>query len=285
MGEDGQGNQLNHPKSIYVDDNNQCIYIVDSENDRIVQWKFDTKVSEVVAGGNERGNRMDQLSQPTDVVMDKKTDSLIICDQGNRRVMRWPRRNGTNGRIIISNIDCWGLAMDNNGELYVSDFQKHEVRRWKIGETTGTIVAGGKREGNQPNQLNLPTYLFVDEDQSVYVSDCMNNRVMKWVKGAKQGIVVAGGSTQGDSLAQLHYPYGVVVDHLGSVYVADCSNHRIVCWSKGSRQGRLIVGGSQSGPRSNQFSNPYGLSFDGQGHLYVSDFGNHRVQKFEIELN
>ena len=31
------------------------------------------------------------------------------------------RRNGTNGQIIISDIDCWGLTMDNNGDLYVSD--------------------------------------------------------------------------------------------------------------------------------------------------------------------
>ena len=185
MGGDGQGNQLNqldHPTGIYVDDNNQCIYIVDSSNDRIVQWKFDAKIGEVVAGGNGKGNRVDQLNDPKDVVVDKKTDSLIICDKENRRVMRWPRRNGANGRTIISNIDCWGLAMDNNGELYVSDCEKHEVKRWKLEDETETIVAGGHGEGNQLNQLNIPTYLFVDEDHSVYVSDCLNYRVMKWVK-------------------------------------------------------------------------------------------------------
>ena len=32
---------------------------------------------------------MDQLNRPTDVIVDKKNDSLIICDQGNRRVVRW----------------------------------------------------------------------------------------------------------------------------------------------------------------------------------------------------
>ena len=44
-----------------------------------------------------------------DVIVDKERDNLIICDNGNRRVVRWPRRNGTSGETIISNIDCMGF--------------------------------------------------------------------------------------------------------------------------------------------------------------------------------
>ena len=61
--------------------------------------------------------------------------------------------------------------MDKNGYIYVSDFKKDEVRRWKRGETNGIIVAGGNGKGNHLNQLNCPTYLFVDQDDSLYVSD------------------------------------------------------------------------------------------------------------------
>jgi hypothetical protein len=53
-------------------------------------------------------------------------------------------------------------------------------------------VAGGNGEGNNLNQFNHPSYIFVDEDHSVYVSDLMNHRVMKWMEGAEEGIVVAG---------------------------------------------------------------------------------------------
>jgi sugar lactone lactonase YvrE len=277
-------NELSNPYDIYVDDD-QCILIADYWNHRIVAWKLGAEVGQVVAGGNGQGDRIDQLSYPTDVLVDKKTDSLIICDRGNKRVVRWSRRNGTNGQVIISDIDCWGLTMNNNGDLYVSDWKKNEVRRWKIGERNGTIVAGGNGEGNQLNQLNVPTSLFVDKDHSVYVSDYYNHRVMKWLIGAKEGIVVAGGQGQGNSLTQLSYPLGMIVDHLGSVYVADSWNHRIMCWSKGSKEGRIIVDGNGVGQQSNQFSFPNGLSFDGQGHLYVVDEGNNRVQKFEIDLN
>jgi sugar lactone lactonase YvrE len=287
-GGNGRGNQLNQlsePDGIYVDDDDQCILIADYNNHRIVEWKSDAKMGQVVAGGNGEGNRTDQLNKPLDVIVDQKTDSLIICDVRNRRVVRWSHRNGTNGQVIISDIDCWGLTMDNNGDLYVSDWKNNEVRRWKIGERNGTIVAGGNGQGNQLNQLNNPTYLFVDEDHSVYVSDNYNHRVMKWLKGAKEGMVVAGGQGDGNNSTQLSYPQGVIVDHEGSVYVADTGNYRIMCWSKGSKKGRVIVGGNEEGPQSNQLKYPRGISFDRQGHLYVVDERNHQVQKFEIDLN
>ncbi|CAF1281084.1 unnamed protein product [Adineta steineri] len=280
-----QLNQLDRPRSIYIDDDHQTIYITDWGNHRIVEWEYGAKTGQIVADRNEYGNRSDQLSGPRDMIVDKTNDSIIISDYGNSRVVRWPRKNDKKGETIISKIDCYGLTMDKNGDLYVSDYAKNEVRRWKQGETEGTIVAGGNGQGNQLNQLHLPTHIFVDEDHSVYVSDLNNHRVMKWMKGAKEGIVVAGGNSEGDSLTQLSNPYGVVVDHLGNVYVADRDNHRIMRWCKGSKEGSIVVGGNGKGEQRNQFNYPRGLSFDVQGNLYVVDCWNHRIQKFDIDLN
>ncbi|CAF4298524.1 unnamed protein product, partial [Rotaria magnacalcarata] len=87
----------------------------------------DTTNGQVVAGGKGEGNELNQLYRPTDVLIDKETDSLIICDLGNRRVVRWSRRSGTTqGEILIDNIYCFGLAMDEQRYLYVSDVVKHE---------------------------------------------------------------------------------------------------------------------------------------------------------------
>jgi sugar lactone lactonase YvrE len=285
QGEGYQLNQLYWPYSICLDDDDQMIYIADYGNERVVKWKFGAKYGQVVAGGNGKGNRKDQLNLPTDVILDKKNDSLIICDAGNRRVVRWSRQNRINQEIIISNIACCRLAMDNNGDLYVSDCEKNEVRRWKPGDTSGTLVAGGNGNQNHLNQLNSPGYMFVDEDQSVYIADSNNHRVMKWMKGAKEGIVVAGGQGEGDSLSQLSNPQGVIVDQSGTIYVADSWNHRIVRWVKGSREGRIIVGGNGQGQQPDQFSCPLGLSFDRQGNLYVVDWGNNRVQKFDVDMD
>ncbi|CAF1231915.1 unnamed protein product [Rotaria sp. Silwood1] len=275
-------NQLWFPWGLYVDDD-LTIYVANCVNHRIVEWKSGATNGTVVAGGNGSGNGTNQLNCPEDVIIDKESDSLIISDSGNHRVVRWPRRNGTSGETIISNISCIGLTMDDNGYLYVVDWKQHEVRRYKIGDTQGTVVAGGNGQGNHLDQLSGPQYVFVDRDHSVYVSDRDNHRVMKWEEGAKQGIVVAGGQGEGNSLTQLNHPEGVIVDQLGTVYVADSLNHRIMCWPKGATQGSVIIGGNGKGAQSNQLAYPLGISFDRHGNLYVIDFGNARVQKFNIE--
>ncbi|CAF3711493.1 unnamed protein product [Rotaria socialis] len=284
----GQGdatNQLWGPYGLFVDDD-QTVIIADFWNHRIIQWKNrDTTHGQVVAGGKGQGNGLHQLNCPTDVLIDKETDSLIICDQGNQRVVRWSRRSGTTqGELLIDNIQCYGLAIDEQRYLYVSDEGKHEVRRYQLGEKNGTLVAGGNGKGDGLNQLNGPTGLFVDRQLNVYVSDSSNHRVMKWTRGATEGIVVAGGQGQGYALPQLYHSEGLFVDTLGTLYVADTYNHRVMRWTQGDKkQSTVVVGGNDSGAGANQFSNPVGLSFDRHGNLYIADTNNNRVQRFSIE--
>ncbi|CAF1175149.1 unnamed protein product [Adineta steineri] len=281
----GQGrglNQLYSPKGIFID-KNKNIFIADFWNHRIVEWKYNAKEGQIIAGGNGQGNRMDQLFFPTDVIVGQENHSIIIADQGNRRVIQWLNQNQ---QILIKNIDCSRLAMDKNGFLYVSDFKKHEVKRWKMGEynNEGIIVAGGNEKGNQLNQLNFPGYIFVDKDQSVYLSDRDNNRVMKWKKGAKEGRIVAGGNGKGVKLNQLSSPQGVIVNDLGEIYVAEGVNDRVIRWCEGKEEAEVVVGGNGEGSQSNQFNGPAGLCFDDEGNLYVADAQNNRIQKFQTIL-
>ncbi|CAF3476888.1 unnamed protein product, partial [Rotaria socialis] len=127
-GQGGATNQLNQPRGLFVDDD-QTVVIADCYNHRIMQWKNgDTTNEQVVAGGNGQGSGLNQLNNPTDVLIDKETDSLIICDREYGRVVRWSRRSGTTqGEILIYDIYCFGVAMDEQRYLYVSDTQKHEV--------------------------------------------------------------------------------------------------------------------------------------------------------------
>ncbi|CAF4609637.1 unnamed protein product [Rotaria socialis] len=277
-------NQLHHPFGLFVDDD-QTVVIADRGNHRIMQWKNgDTTNGQVVAGGKGAGNGLHQLNGPTDALIDKETDSLIICDRWNRRVVRWPRQSSTaQGEILIDNIDSYGVAMDEQRNLYVSDDRKGEVRRYQLGYRNGTLVAGGNGIGYGLKKFKEPIYLFVDRDHSVYVSDNNNQRAMKWVEGAKEGIVVAGGQGLWSALTQLSHPQGIFVDTLGTLYVVDWENDRVMRWIQGAKQGTVVVGGNGKGAGANQFYNPIGLSFDRHGNLYVADYGNNRVQRFSIE--
>ncbi|CAF1261954.1 unnamed protein product [Adineta steineri] len=256
--------QLNSPRGIFIDDNKN-IFIADHDNHHIVEWKCNAKEGQIIAGENKEGNRMNQLNRPTDVIVDQQNHSIIIADKGNRRVIQWVNQNQ---QILIDNIHCHGLAIDKYGFLYVSDWMKNKVRRWKMGEynNQGIVVAGGNERGNQLNQLNSPGFIFVDEDQSVYVSDQNNHRVMKWRKDAKEGIVVAGGNGEGGNFNQLSSPAGVTVNDMGQIYVADFWNHRVIRWCGGKVEGEIVVGGNGYENQSNQLYGPSGhdqwLEFD-----------------------
>ena len=277
-------NGLNFPIELFLDDD-QTIVIADSMNDRIVEWKKDESNGRVVAGGNGMGTELDRVRDPIGVVIDKAMNSLIICESVNRRVTRWSRSPGTKeGELLIDNIDCVGLAMDNQRYLYVAHPTKNEILRYQIGDKNGTVVAGGNGEGDDMHQLHGPSFIFVDENNSVYISDRENHRVMKWNKNATEGIVVAGGQGKGDALTQLDWPQGVFVDTLGTVYVVEQANVRVTRWPQGAKQCTIIAGGNGWGIEANQLRNPVGIFFDHRGNLYVADHMNHRVQRFSIEL-
>ncbi|CAF1168195.1 unnamed protein product [Adineta steineri] len=294
-GEGRRLDQLSGPLGIFID-KKKNIFIADFNNHRIVKWEYNAYEGQIIAGGKGEGDRMNQLRCPTDVVVNQKNHSIIIADYGNKRVIQWMNQNQ---QILIDNIDCYGLAIDKHGFLYVSDCEKNEVRRWKMGEynNEGIIVAGANGYGNQ---LDYPTFIFVDEEQSVYVTEWFNHRVMKWRKDAKEGIVVAGGNGEGRKLDQLSSPKEVIVDDLGQIYVADGGNDRVMRWCEGKEKGEIVVGENRrrstfflstivntfNGRRnqSNQLKRPTGLSFDDEGNLYVADYRNHRIEKFEIVL-
>ena len=283
-GGNGRGagiSQFNGPFRIFLD-NNQFLYIVECFNHRVAKWKLGNTVGQIVAGGNGRGSRNDQLSNPLGIVVDRGSDSLFISDTSNKRIVQWSLQGARSGKTIISDVVSTGLTMDEQGFLYVSDLGRNEVRRWRVGESQGTLVAGGNGQGNRLNQLHSPARVFIDQNHSVYVPDYQNHRVMKWVKGATEGILVAGGQGRGSALSQLRNPEAVIVDQLGTLYIADADNHRIVRWRKGAAAGEVIVGRNW-GSRWDRRHALTDLLFDRQGNLFVAYGWNDRVQRFDIQ--
>ncbi|CAF3941535.1 unnamed protein product [Rotaria sp. Silwood1] len=278
-------NRVHYPQGIYVS-HNETIFIADTGHDCIMKYTENGRKARRISNKKTDKEESDRLNRPLTVIQDVKSKDLIICDRGHRRVLRWNRKTSTFTRIIKENIACFGVAMDMEGYVYVSDTEKHEVRRYQPGNKYGTIVAGGQGQGHRLSQLNYPTYIFVDAGQSVYVSDCFNNRVVKWEKYAKKGIIVAGGHGNSKDANQLYRPAGLIVDQSGTIYVADHWNHRIMRWREGETHGEIIAGDRYLGGNcSNQLNGPEGIAFDQHGNLYVADSNNHRIQRFNIQTD
>ncbi|CAF1076795.1 unnamed protein product [Adineta ricciae] len=276
-------NQLSKPYGIAIvdDDEHQMIYVTDHDNHRIMAWGFNSSEGQIVAGGNLQGTGIHQLSQPTDVIFDKKYDSLIICDKGNKRIVRWFRQKKT-PEIIIPSVDCWSLAMDNDRNLYVSRYLEREIRRYTENDTNGTQLTIGY---NNSIRFNEPAYIFVNENRSIYISDWGHHRVIKQMINVLSNSIVAGGNGFGKDDHKLTYPQGLFVDHMNNLYVVDGGNDRVMRWCKGCETGEKVVGGNGGGNQANQFNGPKDLAFDRKHNLYVVDRDNHRVQRFDVYVN
>ena len=69
-----------------------------------VKWNLGSTVGQIVAVGNGKGSRNDQLSNPHGIVVDRGRNSLFISDFGNKRIVQWSLQGARSGKTIISGI-------------------------------------------------------------------------------------------------------------------------------------------------------------------------------------
>src|ERR1019366_6830043 len=113
------------------------------------------------------------------------------------------------------------VAVDAAGNLYISEFGGHRVRKVTpdglIATAAGTGIAGFGGDGGSATiaQLAFPAGLALDRQGNLYIADSQNQRVRKLLPGGQISTVL-GGAT-GISLLT---PIAVTVDLAGDIFVA-----------------------------------------------------------------
>ncbi|CAF4265746.1 unnamed protein product, partial [Adineta steineri] len=163
--------------------------------------------------------------------------------------------------ILASSINQMQLTTNQNSS-------QPKFNKWKQNAIT---VAGGNGQGQELNQLNRPTGIFIDKNKIIFIADCFNDRVVEWKCNANEGQIIAGGNGKGNRIDQLNCPTDIIVDQQNhSIIIADRGNRRVVQWLNQKQQ--ILIHNIDC----------FRLTMDKHGFLNVSDWKKNEVRRWKM---
>ncbi|NQU86988.1 MAG: T9SS type A sorting domain-containing protein, partial [Mariniphaga sp.] len=298
--------KFNIPNGLVID-NLENFYIADVGNHCIRKITSQGEVYTLAGTGDEGyvdgAGTIAQFNSPLDIAIDK-SGNLYVADFYNH-VIRKILPDGTvstlagtgeagfkNGPGNESKFNFpSGLTVDTFGNVYVSDFINHRIRKIEPNGTTTTFAGSGKGgfvNGLVENaEFFYPSDVEIDASGNLYVSDYGNNSIRKIVLSAIVSTVAGTGEIGfvdgGRDLAKFYAPIRIVLDSVGNVYVADSKNFSIrKVTADGTTltlAGNGVEGSKDSTGIHAQFRDILGIAIDNSDNLFVTD--NNRIRKIE----
>jgi sugar lactone lactonase YvrE len=191
--------------------------------------------------------------------------------------------------------DPYGITIDRQGNLYVTDAGNAAIRKITAAGSVTTLVATSP--GNNPGGkiispgLGRPQGITIDDQGNLYVTDVDHAAILKITSS---GIIttIAGGQVVGYAdgtgmSAQFNKPMGITIDGQGNLFVADAANAAIREITP-SGLVTTIAGGKTIGLADGigvaaEFDSPEGIAIDSQGNLYVSDGCYGAIRKITLQ--
>ena len=196
------------------------------------------------------------------------------------------------------------ICLDPIGNLYVSEYSGHRIRKISTDGTittvAGTGVAGYSGDGGAATsaRLNTPQGIFADGQNNVYIADTYNSVVRKIDVGTGIITTIAGngsGIHSGDgglaTSAGVPYPKSVAVDGDGNVYLAEVFSgitsrvRKIDAITKiiTTLAGSDVYGYSGDGGLAINATlfDPVAVEVDNQRHVYILEYDAPRLRKID----
>jgi len=208
--------------------------------------------------------------------------------------------SAANSSLTVALVYPNGLALDRDGNLFISDIGTHQIlkfdRRGQLTAIAGTGEGGfsGDTGPALEAQLHSPSDLTFDGEGNLLVADTFNHRIRRIDQHGVMSTIVGDGKSNYsnfDSTAlgsSLNKPQSIAVDGAGNLFIADTYNHVV---RRVDRQGSVIpFAGTEAGLAGDngpaikaQLNLPQAVAVGPDGSIYISDAANSRIRRVDAK--
>ncbi|HSR35178.1 MAG TPA: flippase activity-associated protein Agl23 [Anaerolineae bacterium] len=241
--------QINHPRGVAVGPDGN-VYVVDSDNHRV--QVFDAEGVFLREWGS-------QCNLATELgCADLDGDGPMTIGDGQFQ-------------------EPWGIAVADDGRVYVADTWNHRIQAF---DGDGTFLTRWGAYGQTTDAALLmygPRDIAVNSEGQVFVTDTGNKRILVF---DQDGNYLDQWGNEGAGPGSFSEPVGIDLDAEGNIYVADTWNQRVQIFSPDHVFGNEWPVEAWYG--QSVVNKPY-LAVDGEGRVYITDPEGYRISVFSSE--
>jgi sugar lactone lactonase YvrE len=268
------------------------IFYLKLRKPRPTKFSWRSQVSSIAGNGSPLFNDAPQplqagFSDPFGVAFGSD-GTLYISDAGDSNRIRKLTREGTlvtvagekegfGDGVPASFNTPSGLALDDEGNLYVADTGNNRIRKVTTEGVVSTVAGNGSAgyvDGPSSSaEFNGPIGVAVDPHNNIYVADTYNDRIRKI---SAEGVVTTVAGTEGPgyrdgpaATAQFDTPCSIVIRADGALIVADTGNGKLRQIAPNGDVTTVTI--VFDDPNRNWLRAPVGLALTHDGFLYLTE--------------
>ncbi len=195
----GKGSALNQLgiscAGLYVTSAND-IFVVDTNNHRVVKWLMNGTSGILVADLNRQGSDSNQLSYPSGLYVDEMNNILYVVDRSNNRILKYTNES-TSGMTAFGGgphtpfsdvrseyVQPLSVLVDKMGNILIGEPSR--ITKWTPDIKSNMIIFPQDKDSSMyTGNMNIrPTIMTFDKLENLYVYESGTNQVVKFIRNS-----------------------------------------------------------------------------------------------------